>query len=606
MSANAYYSNDPLDKPQESSKIDKKFNDYKFKFNSKYLQIKSSLNEIQDNIINYNSELKKLDEFLHEINQHDKNYKEIIGKFNKLAEYLQETITIEKIINQLSSNQQVINMSEYISIYNKVKEIYKFFEESKLQDKNDFLNKLNSLMGRGFKEFEDLFYVLLKRYEQMKSGQNNEKNNNEKINLLNKIRKLSLCLQDEKIGFNFTSKFVTERRQKIKDNIDQMTVFSKTLNKQRYQKGTSDLSKLLVESMSIYKNEEKYIKFIFSECDIALHEKCLREIMKEPLNHIIFLFTKLVGNHKKYDNSLAHSMPLEYFMNLDIIDLWKEKIFEFYSTKIKKTNLDEYNRIVTFISQINKFCSKYIANFLSKVEKLNDEKIENENILNITIDTISFLTSLVTYNYAYTSLLEGSKSDLSPKNFLNILVSKIEEKSNSLLKKYPPLKNILIINNFFYIHNKIGQEPLVNFFDKDYIANIKKIVNSNSKEYLKNTWRKSIEISFTEKDDIIYDKETNELKATSKELIKKKFSTFNDEMKLNLKIQQHIQIIDKNIENSMVNNNISFITKRYQLLLDKYKDIKFSKNVDRIIIYKNVEQITEELKTFFSFNMNYQ
>ena len=606
MSANAYYSNDPLDKPQESSKIDKKFNDYKFKFNSKYLQIKSSLNEIQDNIINYNSELKKLDEFLHEINQHDKNYKEIIGKFNKLAEYLQETITIEKIINQLSSNQQVINMSEYISIYNKVKEIYKFFEESKLQDKNDFLNKLNSLMGRGFKEFEDLFYVLLKRYEQMKSGQNNEKNNNEKINLLNKIRKLSLCLQDEKIGFNFTSKFVTERRQKIKDNIDQMTVFSKTLNKQRYQKGTSDLSKLLVESMSIYKNEEKYIKFIFSECDTALHEKCLREIMKEPLNHIIFLFTKLVGNHKKYDNSLAHSMPLEYFMNLDIIDLWKEQIFEFYNTKIKKTNLDEYNRIVTFISQINKFCSKYIANFLSKVEKLNDEKIENENILNITIDTISFITSLVIYNYAYTSLQEGSKSDLSPKNFLNILVSKIEEKSNSLLKKYPPLKNILIINNFFYIHNKIGQEPLVNFFDKDYIANIKKIVNSNSKEYLKNTWRKSIEISFTEKDDIIYDKETNELKATSKELIKKKFSTFNDEMKLNLKIQQHIQIIDKNIENSMVNNNISFITKRYQLLLDKYKDIKFSKNVDRIIIYKNVEQITEELKTFFSFNMNYQ
>ena len=33
-------------------------------------------------------------------------------------------------------------------------------------------------MGRGFKEFEDLFYVLLKRYEQMKSQQNNEKNNN--------------------------------------------------------------------------------------------------------------------------------------------------------------------------------------------------------------------------------------------------------------------------------------------------------------------------------------------------------------------------------------------------------------------------------------------
>ena len=59
------------------------------------------------------------------------NVMECINKFNKLAEYLQETITIEKVIHQLASNPQVINMSEYISIYNKVKEIYKFFEESK-------------------------------------------------------------------------------------------------------------------------------------------------------------------------------------------------------------------------------------------------------------------------------------------------------------------------------------------------------------------------------------------------------------------------------------------------------------------------------------------
>ena len=40
-------------------------------------------------------------------------------------------------------------------------------------------------------------------------------------------------------------------------------MFSKTLNKQRYERGTSDLCKLLIESMSIYENEEKYIKFIF-------------------------------------------------------------------------------------------------------------------------------------------------------------------------------------------------------------------------------------------------------------------------------------------------------------------------------------------------------
>ena len=609
-----YYSNDILEKSKESAKIDKKFSEYKLKFNSNYMEIKNSLNEIQDNIINYNSELKKLEKFLNEINEHDKNYRDIIKRLNKLCEYLEESITIEKIINQLSNNQQVINMAEYISIYNRVKKIYKFFEDSKLKEKEDFMSKLNNLMSKGFKEFEELFYVLLKRYEQMKSAQNTEKNNIEKNNLLDNIRKLSVCLQDEKIGFNFTSKFVAERRQKIKDKLDENTIFSKTINKQKYEKGSFELIKLFIESISIYQNEEKYIKFIFSECDKSLHEKILKEIMKQPLSQIISLFAKLIANHKRFDNSLAHSMPVEYFKNLDVIDLWVQQIETFYNNNIKNNNVEEYKQIVGFISQIKNFCIIYIANFLEKVEKLNEEKIENENLLNITIDTISFISSLVIYKNAYSILMQMIKEnnnknninkDLSPSSFIIILVDKIEEKSKVLLKKYPPLKNILIINNFFYIHSKITQPPLSEFFQKDYFSQLKNKINSNSKEYLKNSWKKIAEITFNDKNDIVYEKGTNELKATSKEMIKKRFITFNEEMKLNLKIQQHIQIIDKNIEMSMIKNNISYICKRYQIVLDRYKNINFTKNIDKIILYKNVEQIEQELKTYFSVNMNY-
>jgi len=609
-----YYANDILEKGKESAKIDKKFSEYKLKFNSNYMEIKNSLNEIQDNIINYNSELKKLEKFLNEINEHDKNYRDIIKRLNKLCEYLEESITIEKIINQLSNNQQVINMAEYISIYNRVKKIYKFFEDSKLKEKEDFMSKLNNLMSKGFKEFEELFYVLLKRYEQMKSAQNTEKNNIEKNNLLDNIRKLSVCLQDEKIGFNFTSKFVAERRQKIKDKLDENTIFSKTINKQKYEKGSFELIKLFIESISIYQNEEKYIKFIFSECDKSLHEKILKEIMKQPLSQIISLFAKLIANHKRFDNSLAHSMPVEYFKNLDVIDLWVQQIETFYNNNIKNNNVEEYKQIVGFISQIKNFCIIYIANFLEKVEKLNEEKIENENLLNITIDTISFISSLVIYKNAYSILMQMIKEnnnknninkDLSPSSFIIILVDKIEEKSKVLLKKYPPLKNILIINNFFYIHSKITQPPLSEFFQKDYFSQLKNKINSNSKEYLKNSWKKIAEITFNDKNDIVYEKGTNELKATSKEMIKKRFITFNEEMKLNLKIQQHIQIIDKNIEMSMIKNNISYICKRYQIVLDRYKNINFTKNIDKIILYKNVEQIEQELKTYFSVNMNY-
>ena len=143
-----YYNNDSLENNKDSVKLDKKFNDYMSKFNNKYIQIKSSLSEIQDNIINYNSEVNKLDDFLNEINEHEKNYREIINKFNKLAEYLQETITIEKVIHQLASNPQVINMSEYISIYNKVKEIYKqqsnnIFHMSKTRSFTNYRSSIN-------------------------------------------------------------------------------------------------------------------------------------------------------------------------------------------------------------------------------------------------------------------------------------------------------------------------------------------------------------------------------------------------------------------------------------------------------------------------------
>ena len=606
-----YFTNDIFENGKESAKIDKKFNDYKLKFNSNYLEIKNSLNEIQDNIINYNSELKKLEKFLNEINEHDKNYREIIKRLNKLGEYLQETINIEKIISQLSNNQQVINMAEYISIYNRVKAIYKFFEESKFQEKEDYLNKLNTMMSKGFKEFEELFYVLLKKYEQMKSLQNTEKNNNEKAQLLDKIRKLSVCLQDEKIGFNFTSKFVIDRRQKIKDKIDETTLFSKTLNKQKYEKGSSELIKLLIESIHIYENEEKYIKFIFSECDKSLHEKILKEIMKQPLSQIITLFTKLISNHKRFDNSLAHSMPVEYFKNLDVIDLWVQQISEFYYKKLKVINPDEFNTIMDYITRIQQYCIIYINNFLERVKILNDEKIENENLLNITTDTIEFLSALVSYNNAYLVLQQEIKKnnnsiDLSPRNFIYILVEQIEEKSKILLKKYPPLKNILLINNLFFIHNRISQQPLSEYFDKNDINKIKEKINLNSKDYLKNTWRKIAEISFNDKNDIVYDKETNELKATSKELIKKRFTTFNEEMKINLKIQQHVQIIDPNIEKLMVKNNISYVCKRYQIILDRYKNINFTRNFDKIVLYKNVQQVEQELKEYFTINMNYQ
>ena len=43
-------------------------------------------------------------------------------------------------------------------------------------------------------------------------------------------------------------------------------------------------------------------------------------------------------------------------------------------------------------------------------------------------------------------------------------------------------------------------------------------------------------------------------------------------------------------------NNIKYITKNYQEILNKYKNVNFSKNMDKAIINKNIEKVSNELQ----------
>jgi len=78
---------------------------YKEKFRNTYNDIRSSLHNIKANIKNYTNEISRLEDFLGIINQHENNYNNIIQRFNNLKKKLEETIQMENIIKNLSSNQ---------------------------------------------------------------------------------------------------------------------------------------------------------------------------------------------------------------------------------------------------------------------------------------------------------------------------------------------------------------------------------------------------------------------------------------------------------------------------------------------------------------------
>ena len=587
----------------DTEKISEKFNSYQSKFENSYSNIKHNLSNIQDNIINYKSEINKLEDFLIIINEHEKNYKEIQNSFNELIKYLKKSIEMETTINSLSSNQQIINMSEYVNLYKQFKKIQNYFNNQKFLDKDDFIKNLNKLMYNAFKVYHDAFYVILKRFEQLNNKDlKNLNDENEKLNCLNKIRKLSNVLQDSEINFDFTKNLIKDHSNKICNKIEEIKLNCNNNNNNKknnnfYIKKTGFMFLILKECEKLFENEKKFINEILSECEEKVRNKTLNKILLNPCELIINYLENLLNFVEKNDD--FNTNLNEFIHILDIIEIWLESTFNNFKENIRISNEEEFNEINNIIVKLGEFCIKFIKKFFEKIDKLNNDKIENENVLNITNDTIFFISNLILYPTAYKFLTRKIKDEITPNNFIKLLLEKIELKSDLLLKKYPPLKFILLINNIFFIISKIENKTIENFFNKKFIQMLYKRIENNIEKYLKSSWNKIDEITFDDKEIIVYENDKKTLKTTSKELIKKKFSVFNETMKLNQKFQQHIQIIDRKIEQKIIEKNIEYVCDRYQKFYDKYSQFDFTKFRNKYLIYNDASEVEQDLRLYF-------
>ena len=588
---------------EDTEKISEKFKSYQSKFENSYSNIKHNLSNIQDNIINYKSEINKLEDFLIIINEHEKNYKEIQNSFNELIKYLKKSIEMETTINSLSSNQQIINMSEYVNLYKQFKKIQNYFNNQKFLDKDDFIKNLNKLMYNAFKVYHDAFYVILKRFEQLNNKDlKNLNDENEKLNCLNKIRKLSNVLQDSEINFDFTKNLIKDHSNKICNKIEEIKLNCNNNNNNKknnnfYIKKTGFMFLILKECEKLFENEKKFINEILSECEEKVRNKTLNKILLNPCELIINYLENLLNFVEKNDD--FNTNLNEFIHILDIIEIWLESTFNNFKENIRISNEEEFNEINNIIVKLGEFCIKFIKKFFEKIDKLNNDKIENENVLNITNDTIFFISNLILYPTAYKFLTRKIKDEITPNNFIKLLLDKIELKSDLLLKKYPPLKFILLINNIFFIISKIENKTIENFFNKKFIQALYKRIENNIEKYLKSSWNKIDEITFDDKEIIVYENDKKTLKTTSKELIKKKFSVFNETMKLNQKFQQHIQIIDRKIEQKIIEKNIEYVCERYQKFYDKYSQFDFTKFRNKYLIYNDASEVEQDLRLYF-------
>lgn len=434
------------------------------------------------------------------------------------------------------------------------------------------------------------------------------------MNLLNKIRSLAECLQDPTINYDFTQRLIREHSEKIGQKIDDIRIdFSKNFNEDTYEKNCGLNTQILIESEKLFKIEREYIEKIFQTCMSGFGRLIYKKIINSPFEKIMTLLKEMLAKIQR-----PNAKRIDFYNNLDVLNLFYEKISYSFVGLVEEYDREKFKALNNVFQSIENLCLNFIENYMREISNITD-KVEGESIVGITNQTILFLSKITVFEQAFNKISKytfgkGSEAvgernftgtnaaanKFKIENVIEILISRLEKSSYSLEKKYPPLKYLFLINNIYFIQSKLSKGQLAKFVDAGFTAKLGDKINSYLKSYLHQSWGKVEEISFNFSDLTNIYNPDGSVKNASKEILKKKFSLFNETMKLNLKLQQNAQIIDPNIEKTIINANINYIADKYDSLYKKFGDSGFTKFKERYIIYQSEADVIRDLKLYFS------
>lgn len=562
---------------------------YKNAFKENYTSTKEELINITSSLNTYKSDISKMTSFLETIYSFEENSKKIDYKFTQLHDMIDLSIEMEKKINLLSTNQQLTNISEYVSIYENIKKIYSFILKTKLKNKEEFLLSLKYLMTKGFRIFEDSFYNILNRYNKLENG-------NEKQNSLSKIKSLAECLSDERFDYHFTSRLVNERTEYIISKINHKKIsISKTLTIQSElnEKGKSLFSVMIYEVIILIKQEKEYIYSILDSCSISIKQSCYSLIIDRA---IILLKDMLLEATKQ-------NLSISLFFNfLDLLNSWEEALKNEFIEYVSTYSSNTYNLFNGVIEKINDIEREYIKKFLSDIETLN-EKLENENILQLTTKMIYFISKITILDFIFTSKT-ANLVYFTVNSYVKDYITILENKSVVFDKTYSPLRWIFLINNIFFIYQKIktNQNLLKKYSESEgIIGSLYEKIISYIDSYTLSCWGKVSDEIRNVKWEVKENGKT--LKSNIKENVKKVFSLINETLNKHCKIQKYLKIIDSLLEKEIISKSSLFIKSEYNSFMEKYNAYK-EMDENNVISEKYVNlsgvEIENEIKLFFS------
>ncbi|XP_071107371.1 exocyst complex component 7-like [Haliotis cracherodii] len=266
------------------------------------------------------------------------------------------------------------------------------------------------------------------------------------------------------------------------------------------------------------------------------------------------------------------------------------------------------SKLISLLSTLDSTGAKALEEFHDSVRNDSDKAMPRDGTVHeLANHTIIFLEQL--QDYAETAgamlLMHGEQAAPSQStittdacrlrlaDYMTRVLSALGLNLTNKAEMYsdPALKPIFMLNNFNYILKSLKRSGLLELLHawNPQVADVYETQITEQKRSYSESWNKVLHFIMEVDKPISVQRTQNtevvKLKDKDRQNIKDRFTGFNKELEEIYKIQKGYAVPDPELRESLKADNKKYITLRYEVFLNKYKSLNFTKNTHKYIKY---------------------
>eukprot|EP01023_Acetabularia_acetabulum_P015419 TRINITY_DN17472_c0_g2_i1.p1 TRINITY_DN17472_c0_g2~~TRINITY_DN17472_c0_g2_i1.p1 ORF type:complete len:453 (+),score=54.93 TRINITY_DN17472_c0_g2_i1:186-1361(+) len=186
---------------------------------------------------------------------------------------------------------------------------------------------------------------------------------------------------------------------------------------------------------------------------------------------------------------------------------------------------------------------------------------------------------------------------------IDFQISNLKQKASSLYTKDQSLQSLFMMNNLHFIVTGIeNTQELMTLIGTEWLQKHSTVVEEYANQFVKKSWEELGNKTDVEgMEDVVGG---DHLAKKERQRVKDAFKQFNTSLSLLHKQQVDWCIPDVELREVMIQMVVDEVVPSYKDLLDQFKDVDFTRNLDKYVVY-TPHQVEEMLRGLFSKNTTF-